>query len=197
MLGGVVTTLTLVQYRFMRGLGWHPLYAPTLDWPSGLALGPYGAVMIVTFVVSGCLLIVFAIGLHAVLGQPSRNAARLLVVAGIAMALLAFKVDPTFRTTPRTWHGALHDASFVLLGCSLLPAMFLLWRCFKRDSRWHNHARYTIATTALLVPAFWLKGLGFYLFLIAVLTWIAIIAVRLWRIASNHPHEPRSPLTEA
>ena len=37
--GGVVTTLTILKYDFLRSLGWDPIYAPTFDWPSGLALG--------------------------------------------------------------------------------------------------------------------------------------------------------------
>ena len=44
----VVVTLTLLQYDFLRGLGWDPINAPTFDWPSGLALGPYGIVMTLT-----------------------------------------------------------------------------------------------------------------------------------------------------
>ena len=37
--GGVLVILTLVEYDFMRGLGWEPLGLSNTDWPSGLALG--------------------------------------------------------------------------------------------------------------------------------------------------------------
>ena len=39
----VLTALTIIQYDFMRGLGWHPINDPTFDWPGGLALGKYGS----------------------------------------------------------------------------------------------------------------------------------------------------------
>jgi hypothetical protein len=62
---GMTVVLTLIQYDFLRNLGWHPLEASTLDWPSGLALGPHGIWMTVTFLVSGLLLSFFALCLGA------------------------------------------------------------------------------------------------------------------------------------
>lgn len=53
LLGGTIAALTWLQRDFMRGLGWNPISAPTLDWPSGLALGPYGNVMEAAFIGSG------------------------------------------------------------------------------------------------------------------------------------------------
>src|SRR3990172_5578034 len=60
----VLTALTIIQYDFMRGLGWHPLNDPTFDWPSGLALGKYGFVMTAAFIISGLIMILFATRLH-------------------------------------------------------------------------------------------------------------------------------------
>lgn len=60
-----LVTLTIIQYDFMRGLGWHPLNDPTFDWPSGLALVQYGIVMTATFIISGLLIAVLAIRLKA------------------------------------------------------------------------------------------------------------------------------------
>ncbi len=60
----VVATLSIVQYSFMRSLGWDPLLRPTFDWPSGLALGPFGWIMTATFLLCGPLLSIFAWGLH-------------------------------------------------------------------------------------------------------------------------------------
>ena len=36
----VAVVLTVAQYGFMLGLGWKPLGASDVPWPSGLALGP-------------------------------------------------------------------------------------------------------------------------------------------------------------
>ena len=35
--GVVLTILTILKYDFLLSLGWHPINAPTFDWPSGLA----------------------------------------------------------------------------------------------------------------------------------------------------------------
>ena len=61
----VLITLTIIQYDFLRGLGWHPINDPTFDWPSGLALGPYGIVMTATFIISGFLIAILALRLKA------------------------------------------------------------------------------------------------------------------------------------
>jgi len=62
--GGVLLTLSVLQYEFMLGIGWQPMADPAGAWPSGLALGPYGAAQIANFLVSGFLLCLFALGLH-------------------------------------------------------------------------------------------------------------------------------------
>jgi hypothetical protein len=183
MLGGTIVGLTLTQYTFMRGLRWHPLYAPTSDWPSGLALGPYGLLMVAAFICAGLLLPIFALGLHRVLGASSvwRGGCGFLVLGGLAMMLLGFKIDPTYANTPRTIHGMVHDLAFGLLGLSFTLALVGLWRRFACQPRWQGHARYTLLTAMLVVPAFALKGLLFYLFLANTLAWIELTAIRLWR----------------
>ena len=65
----VVTTLTILKYDFLLTLGWHPLKAPTFDWPSGLALGKYGWIMTLTFITSGLMMTIFASGLRFSLPQ--------------------------------------------------------------------------------------------------------------------------------
>ena len=53
--GSVLLVLTLIDYDFMGSLGWEPLSVTTSVWPSGLALGPYGRVMTVAFLVNSLL----------------------------------------------------------------------------------------------------------------------------------------------
>ncbi len=184
LLGGAIFGLTVLQYQFMRGLRWHPLWAPTTDWPSGLALGPYGALMVLSFLASGGLLAIFAAGLRQALGASSAfGGPTLLMLAGIAMALLAFKIDPSYAGTPRTYHGEIHDLAFGLLGVSLLLGLVALSRQFARDPRWQRHARHTLMTGLLVVPAFIFKGLLFYLFLANTLLWIELVALQLRQLA--------------
>ena len=177
----VLITLTIIQYDFLRGLGWHPINDPTFDWPSGLALGPYGIVMTATFIISGFLIAILALRLKADLEPASTSQAGsvLLVLSGLALASLAFTTDPTIRSTPATWHGRLHDLSFVLLGLTLFPSMIVLGFAFRRNQSWKSFSLYTWLTVACAIPAFVLKGAAFYVFLLAILFWIETLAWKL------------------
>jgi len=172
----VVTGLTIAQDDFMRSLGWNPL-GPVIDWPSGLAMGPYGLLMTITFFVCGALMAFFAYGLKLALRE--RLATTLLMLAGFAMMGLIFTSDPTIGRTQYTWHGFLHDAFFVVLGITLMPGILLLGRVFQKHERWKNLALYTWGTLAFVLPTFWLKGVAFYVFLLAILTWSVVVALRL------------------
>jgi hypothetical protein len=174
----VVTGLTIAEADFMRSLGWNPT-GPVIDWPSGLALGPYGWIMIVTFFVCGALMAFFAYGLKFALDD--RLATTLLMMAGFAMMALVFSSDPTIGRTQYTWHGFLHDAFFAVLGFTLMPGMLLLGRVFQKNDRWKDLSLYTWGTLALVIPTFWLKGVAFYVFLSVILIWCEVVALRLWR----------------
>lgn len=182
---GVLATLTIVKYDFLLSLGWHPINDPTFDWPSGLALGPYGWIMTATFITSGLIMTLFArrLFLDLKLTPASKLGTTLMAFAGLFLAALAFTTDPTIRDYPATWHGRLHDLSFVLLGLSLFPAMIVLGFAFRADERWQNFAIYTWATLALAGPAFFIKGAAFYVFLFAILLWNELAAIRLNRLS--------------
>lgn len=177
----VLAGLSVAQYDFMRGLGWHPLYAPTFDWPSGLALGKFGYIMTAAFVVSGFLISALALRLKADLkpAPASRVGSTLFILSGLALAGLAFTTDPTLRVTPASWHGVVHDLSFVLLGVTLFPAMFALGLAFRQDEKWRDLSHFTWLTLGLAVPAFILKGAAFYVFLFSILLWCEGVALRV------------------
>ena len=177
--GATLLVLTLAEYDFMRSLGWHPLYAVTTDWPSGLSLGPYGGWMIAAFILAGLLLILFAVGLWQLF--PKSLGPALLLVSGIAVVALSSLTDPTFRSTPATLHGQIHDAAYLLLGLSLFPGLFAMARAFGRLPDWHIHAWLTWGVLVLVIPTFIIKGITFYIFLLAVLCWYQLTAARIWR----------------
>ncbi len=183
--GASVTALTWAQYDFMRTLGWDALHSPTFDWPSGLSLGPYGWMMTAAFILSGAAMALFAFGLQTALrNQSGKIGSTLLMLAGLAVMGLAFTTDPTLRrSAPATWHGRLHDLSFVLLGLTLIPAIVLLGLAFRGNDRWKNLSIYTWITAGLVLPTFALKGIAFYFFLLAILLWSELVAWRLWKIA--------------
>ena len=179
--GSVLLVLTVVEYDFMRSLGWEPLSVTTVVWPSGLALGPYGYVMTAAFLVNGLLVGVFALGLGQTLPGTtvSRAATILLLLAGLAMLGLAFPTDASIRRTPATWHGIIHDLSFAGVGLTLFPAMLAFGWAFRQSSGWRSLSAHTWLTAVLAVPTFGLKGAAFYVFLVAVMVWTARVAWRL------------------
>jgi hypothetical protein len=181
--GTVLLALSALEYDFMLGLGWRPVADPAGAWPSGLALGPYGPAQVANFVVSGLLLAFFALGLHlgATDGRGSPLGPALLLLAAAAMVLMGFKTDPIRRVEPRSLHGLIHDAAFVTFVLCFVTALFLLWRRFEADSRWRSHARYTLATGILAVLFLLLPGVAYYLFIVSLLAWIEVSAIRLWR----------------
>jgi hypothetical protein len=185
--GSIVTTLTILKYDFLISLGWHPTLRPTFDWPSGLALGDYGWVMTATFLLSGLFMAIFASGLRLRLPRTALTflSTLALTCAGLALAGLAFTTDPTIRSTPATWHGRLHDLSFVALGLTLMPAMILLGLVFRQDERWKNLSTYTWITVALAFPTFWLKGAAFYIFMLSILVWSELVALKLRSITGK------------
>ncbi len=185
LLGSVITILTIVERDFMTSIGWK-LRVP-LDWPSGLALGPHGWIMTLTFAISGILIIIFAAGLRFSLppGRLTTISIWLLALSGVGMMGLISPTDKTIRTTPKTWHGILHDSSFVVIGLTLMPAMILLGFVFRKDERWKNLAVYTWVTVALAIPTFWIKFFAFYFFLLAILIWCEVMAFRLLKITSS------------
>lgn len=178
---GTVIGLTALNFDFLHSLGWDPFLAPTFDWPSGLALGQLGWVMTLVFVLSGlgwgCFVNLALNSVHRLSGVSRL----LLSMVGIAMCGLAFTTDPTIRSTPATIHGMLHDFSFVVLGLALLPGMIFLALSFRKDLRWQGVSTYTFYTTALALPAYFIKGLAFYVFLLSFLIWQEVIAIQTWK----------------
>ena len=191
----VAVFLTFAQYGFMVGLGWEPLGASDVPWPSGLALGPLGWLQVLNFAFFGLTLIFFALGLHrevASRGGLSWAGPTFLVVSGISLVLAAFKTDPHPMQGPQTWHGAIHLLAFILLVLSFLLSLFFWWRRLGRDPRWRGYARYTLITAivyiVLLFASTW--QWGFYLFLGVVLAWIEVMAIHL-RSQAEIPSTPR------
>ena len=191
--GLTVLGLTVLQYDFMIDLGWHPVLSSTIAWPSGLAVGPYGWLQALNFIVFGLALIVFAGGLHQGIaaGTGSKVGPALLTAAGIGTLLCAFTAEPDLTALPQTVHGWLHLAGFFILSGAVLPSFFVLWRRLRRDAHWRGYDRYTLLSGIAVVLG-WsgsfvlpMAQVAFYLFLIVLLTWLVVIAVRLRAVADR------------
>jgi hypothetical protein len=172
----------MLEWDFMRSLGWDPAAAPTRDWPSGLALGPLGFLMTGTFLASGVLLLAMATGRGLSARDPAgRAAAVFLGLAALSLALLALPTDPSIRAGPPTLHGHMHDAAFIGVGAAMLAALTLSGVSFLRARPWSTQGVASLLVAALVLPAFRAKGIWFLIFLLAVLAWCEMTAIDLWR----------------
>ena len=182
--------LTVMQYDFLRGLGWHPVADSPVPWPSALALGPYGALQVANFALFGLLLLGFAGGLRRALppGRSESLATALLGTAGLALLLCAFKTEPDVSRAPRTLRGWVHTVAFVTLLASLLLAFFACWRALRRAPAWRAYGALSLAAAVaavllLLASAVVPGPLTFYALLAVATLWLEALALRLWRLA--------------
>jgi Protein of unknown function (DUF998) len=148
----IIVVLSVAQYGFMVDLGWDPIGTSDVPWPNGLTLGPLGWLQVVNVILFGLALIVFAARLHRGVAARVRGSVIdpvLLVVAGVALVLAAFKTDPSLSGGSQSRHGLVHGLGFLLLVLSLLLSFLLLWWRLRRDSLWRGYDLYTIITAAL------------------------------------------------
>lgn len=128
---------------------------------SQLALGPWGFVQVVNFLVTGVLVIAAARGLRGVpgSGRAAVWGLRLLVCFGAGMLIAGvFVADPGYGFPAGTpdgpgqisWHGALHGVGFVVAMASWTAAMIVLARAFAGHG---DRAPAAICVVALVAAA--------------------------------------------
>lgn len=128
-------------------------YNPLRHPVSSLALGDFGWIQTVNFIVAGLLMLAFALGLWITLGSQGDSKWGPLLVAAWGIGLLGagiFVTDPVSGYPPgtrdllltRTLHGNLHDwfslAGFLALtaSCFVFSSQFAL----RRERRWTIYA---------------------------------------------------------
>lgn len=185
-----------------------PHYSPIRQAESDLAVGPYGFVMTINFVVRGLLSLALLLALSRTL-VPSRRARIGLVLLGVwsigAFLLAAF---PTDLSGEHTTHGRIHLlVAFIAFVCAAIAEIVI-----SRDFAATNWAKHFVrpatalaigATVALIllagVPAR-LFGLFERLFLGLALLWMAMVAVHLSRVggtsASEDSERNAAPLSD-
>jgi hypothetical protein len=144
-LGGALL-MSHAERDFMQELGWDV-------WPSGLALGPYGAGQIVVFLVFAGLYIAFAAyaARVATWSRLARSGSRVALAGAVLTPLLAFHTNPPGQDA--TWHGTLHALGYFALMVSLLVALVtVLAGLLRREPRGWRCAPAALA----LVPFAWL-----------------------------------------
>lgn len=117
-----------------------PHYDPMRNWISELALTGRGWIQIANFLLTGVLLVVFAVGLRRTIhsGPAAVWGPRWVATAGVALvAAGVFVTDPGLDYPPGTaatasWHGALHDVAGPAVFLALALIAFTYARRFAR-----------------------------------------------------------------
>lgn len=168
-----------------------------------LSNGDLGWIQITNFVVTGLMIIAFAVGLRRVLrpGLGATWAPRLVGVYGASLiAAGAFRADPALgfpvgapeEVTEVSWHGILHFAAAgVGFGC-LIAACFVLARRFSAEGRrgWALSGRVTgvLFLAGFIGVAAGAGSVGtnvaFVAAIVIVWAWISALSVHLYRRAA-------------
>jgi hypothetical protein len=110
---------TWASLDYLHQLGWEFVGGEQVPWPSSLARGPYGWAQIATFVITGLLIVIFAVAVRDQLPQRRARgfAVVLLALLGMALILAEFRVDVPMLSggSPATWHGWMHGIAFLLI----------------------------------------------------------------------------------
>ena len=144
-LGGALV-MSHVQRDFMQELGWDV-------WPSGLALGPYGAGQVLVFLVFAGLYLAFAACAVRVAtwSRLARFGSRAALAGAVLTPLLAFHTDAPGHDA--TWHGVLHAVGYFGLVASMLVALVTLSPGLLRRA---PRAWRSAPAALVLVPFAWL-----------------------------------------
>ncbi len=208
---GVLGPLLFVAAFLIEGAT-RPNYSARRHFISSLSLGERGWRQIANFLLSGTLLLGFAIGLrrrfHA--GNGSRWGPNLLGLYGLSyLGAGLFATDPVLGYPPgaprrRTARGTLHNLASLVAFTSLPAACFVLARRFAHNPAWRGWSHYSIST-AMLMSVFVIlaslaarfapnesPGLFQRLSVITGNGWIVLLALRLLRDRMPPKAEPRT-----
>ncbi|QBD75563.1 DUF998 domain-containing protein [Ktedonosporobacter rubrisoli] len=168
-----------------------------------LANGDLGWIQITNLVLSGLLVLAFALGMRQVLRSSRGGTWGPLLVGVYGLGLIGagfFTADPAFGFPPGTpadahaisWHGLLHIITAAIGFLALIVACMVMARRFA-SQRLLGWAIYSVGSGLLFFAAFvgvatgsgqsW-SVIGFWIGVIVIWTWIALLAVWLRKEAN-------------
>lgn len=142
-------------------------FRPTFHPMSLLSLGDFGWVQILTFILTGTLVVGGGIGLGRTLraGRLTRWAATLIVLMGVGLVIAGVFVTDAGGGFPAgapegapemSWHGVVHEVGFILTQVAFVAAGILLAVRFGRS----RQRRWSVACGAAVLAAVLVAALG-------------------------------------
>jgi Protein of unknown function (DUF998) len=195
-----VVLVTALEWDYLHDLGWTVAGDYDLPYPSVLARGDFGVVMMLNFVVVGLLIATFARGLrcefrHRVSGWVAT------VALGLCAVAAWLDIAPTgLEGEASSWHDTLHAIGFLLIVVASLVAMVSSALALRGNDDWRGW-RWLGWTPALLVVVVLASGvipgeLGLLLFLVLMLGWFSVMGGHLAAL-SRDPRASAAPLPNA
>jgi len=172
-----------------------PGYDPTYHVGSALSLGQRGGIQIANFILTGALLMGYAVGVHQRL--QSRAAALLIGIVGLALVIAGcFTMDPmrgyppgtpTGTPTHLTWHHQVHDSAGPVIFLAIPASCVVVARRLR--GAWRLYSFATMATGLALLVWFvtaWNRdaanaGLLQRAMIVVDFSWLAVVAAHLLR----------------
>jgi hypothetical membrane protein len=199
---GVIGPLFFIIVFLIEGAV-RPDYSLLRHPVSALSMEDRGWIQVANFIITGLLLLAFALGLRRVLLPASGTMQRIVLISLVGIGLIGagiFVIDPLNGYPPGTplvpeegsVHGNLHNLFSLAFFVGLPIACFSFRRQFARSNE-HGWAIYSALSGIAIFVLFVLSGLGFYqvaagladvagvfqrLSIITGLIWIALLALR-------------------
>lgn len=203
LLATVFVALTIAQRAFLERLGWSPVRETAVAWPSVLAIGPYGWVEQIAFVVAAALGLVFALALvHLVPRAAAKVGAAFLGFAALAIAFMALPPDPP-GVAARSWQDAVHDGVYPTIPSASLAAAVALAIGLWQAPGWRQAARGSAVVFTVALIAFGLGSVDAigqlvrYVLFASLLVWLEVLTVVAWRRTSPPARAESGPATTA
>jgi hypothetical protein len=181
----IVVLLTAIKWDFLHELGWSAGLFESSDtpWPSSLALGDYGILQVLNFLLLGLSVLALAVVLFRLVDVRPKIGPGLVAVLAIGFGGTAFRTDYKSGRGggPDTWNGVVHAAGFTVVVFVAILSMFVLAVQLQRDERWHSMSMRTlvaaiVALAALIATLAGAGNLFFYVFLGVLLAWLSFVS---------------------
>jgi hypothetical protein len=190
----VVILLTALEWDFLHDLGWSAglFDSPDTPWPSSTALGDYGFLQVLNFLLLGLSVLALSVALFRLLDVRRKVGPSLLALLGVGFVGSAIRTDDknAHGGGPDTWNGAVHAAAFTVIVFAAIASVFVLAAQFRRDERWRPMSRPSliaglVALASLVANLAGGGNLFFYTFIVVLLAWLSLLAAYALRLARS------------
>jgi hypothetical protein len=179
--------VTALEWDFLHDLGWSaaPFDSPDPPWPSSAALGDWGFLLVLGFLLLGLSVLALAVALFRLLLARRKSGPILLGLVGAGLGLAAFRTDygSAGGGGPETWNGTIHAVGLTIFVPVVVLSMLVLAAQFRREEQWRPLSRHSLIAGLLALASFiaflvFQCSVFFWIFLAVVLAWLALTSAR-------------------